>query len=209
MPTTKSTGKDVKIAKITTKKNDILAAQGTVDVPPPPNYPDKGKDKSLHDIQQASRVERLMLRGVRNDQMIMATLELSSMSALKKYKTMVYARWELTGSENDIRRHRGEAVSRLDSISEKVWDTIDNSEDSKEVQMAIKNLITIEQTRNGLLGLNQRAIERLSETVTDVKIAFTDRTEKHQAMAQIINRAIEMMETEENEKDGKTINHQS
>ena len=194
----KPTGKDVKVVNM--PKDDLTPA-GTVDIPPPPNFPDKGSEKYLYDTQQAGRVERLMLRGVRNDQFIMQELEIKSESKLKRYKEMVYARWQLIGSDNDLKVHRGEALNRLDMISAELWKHIDQCKEAKEISMMIKNLITIEQTRNGLIGLHQKAIERMQEKVTDVQIAFSQRTETHQALASVAARALEMLEEgEDNDK---------
>ena len=89
--------------------------------PPEPTYPPGRETGLLRDEQQVARVEMLMTRGVRNKRQLMQHLDVDDPRQMERYIGRVLARWELLGQSQNLARHRGEALTRLDLIDTKLW----------------------------------------------------------------------------------------
>jgi len=122
-------------------------------------------DKALHDEQQTSRVEMLMLKGVVRPDIIGVMLDLGTRQ-VQKLQDRVHARWEITGGGRTIARFRGEALARLDLLEQEGWSryaALSNRLDPspKDEAKFLKLLLNIQDQRNVLSGLSHKVIERI------------------------------------------------
>jgi hypothetical protein len=126
---------------------------------PPPVTP--GLNHHENDAQLALQAEVLMTKGIRAVSQLQALLGVSDRRRMDRIIRMVHARWEMYGSNTEMRRLRGEGLARLDLIENELWVTLSNTEDERIKQVALRNLLEVTRQRSELHGLSARRIEML------------------------------------------------
>ena len=111
------------------RSNERDPTEPRVNKPPPePTYPPGPETGVLRDEQQVVRVEMLMTGGVRDKRQLMQYLDVDDPRQMERYIERVHARWVLLGQTNNLARHRGEGLARLDLIEQRLWSTLQQRE---------------------------------------------------------------------------------
>ena len=119
------------------------------------------EDRASTEEHQSVRIELLMLKGVRSKTTLMQLVGVTDKRVMARLIARVHARWETYGSVNEVRQLRGEGLSRLDLIENDLWLAVQNSEDQKIKQVALRSLLEASKQRSELLGLTARRIDLL------------------------------------------------
>lgn len=167
-------------------------------------------DKALHEEQQISRVEMLMLKGVVRPDIIGAMLDLGTQH-VQKLQDRVHARWEITGGGRTIARFRGEALTRLDLLEQEAWSTygsLDNRKDpSVRDRVKVLGLIaSLQDQRSALLGLSPKVIERIG-LLPDHSAEVLARFAAQKDLAVMATRLTQILAERRAALDGETIDH--
>ena len=137
----------------------------------------KGDDLTLHEEQLVAKTEVAMLKGYRDAKMLAQLLQIAPAQA-EKYVKRVYARWEVVGTAHDLKRVRGEGLSRMAMLERKYWQIIETSKDARAKIVALQSLMAINQQRDLLNGVTPKTME-----------AASSRTEGHDVQAKIAKQA--------------------
>lgn len=181
-----------------------------VPLPPPVGSEDE-MSGPLWEEQQVARTEILMTKGIRDPRQLMALLDIDKRHTMNRYIDRVHARWEMFGANNNLSRHRGEGLNRLDLIESEMWSLIHNTASDQVKIVTLRSIIEVHKERNLLLGLTQRVVERMSGTDGHAVTEFSTRVNDHDRMARLANRMLELLA----ERTGgpgdraKVINHAS
>lgn len=141
-----------------------------VKVPPPPTYDAHGEDRALAEEQEVSRVETLMLKGVRDVPTISKLLNASRPVTERRIRR-VWARWEVTGGGTVLTRARGEAIARTARLILKLEEVLQDTNDKREKIVALKELHTLGAYLDTLRGLTPDAIARLNMVADNNPVA--------------------------------------
>lgn len=139
-----------------------------VQVPPPATYGDD--DRALMEEQEVSRLETLMLKGVR-DVGTIAKLLAWSRPVVERRIRRVWARWEVTGGGTVLKRARGEAIARTARLVLKLEEVLQGATDNRERIVALKELHTLGAYLDTLRGLTPDAIARLNMVADNNPVA--------------------------------------
>jgi len=166
--------------------------------PPEPTYPPGPETGLLRDEQQVARVEMLMTRGVRDKRQLMQHLDVDDPRQMERYIKRVEARWELLGQSQDLARHRGEGLARLDLIERTLWARVqqrgpDGTAASLEDYLRFADAVLhVQEQRNELLGLTPAAVERLVNS--EPTLNFSRSKAAHEQVAKVAARILELIE---------------
>lgn len=141
-----------------------------VQVPPPATYAAQGEDRALAEEQEVSRLETLMLKGVR-DVGTIAKLLAWSRPVTERRIRRVWARWEVTGGGTVLKRARGEAIARTARLVLKLEELLQGTNDNRERIVALKELHTLGAYLDTLRGLTPDAIARLNMVADNNPVA--------------------------------------
>lgn len=177
-----------------------------VDVPVEPIYSDTGPDRALYEEQQVSRVEILMIKGIRTRRTLMTLLEIKDVRQIDRYIARVHARWEMLGSSQDHARHRGEGLNRLDLIESELWSRMQNKGDDRAAAVVLMQLLQVQRQRSELLGLTPKIIERIG-AATDDSIAFTRSVSQHERLSLVAARMLQLIAERTARPPERTIDH--
>jgi len=167
---------------------------------------DPAEEGPLYDEQQVLRTEILMAKGIRDRRQLMALLDVGDYRRMDKYIDRVNARWEMIGAANNLNRHRGEGLQRLDLVESEMWSLISNTEDDKVKIVTLRSILEVHAQRTQLLGLTQRVVERMTGTDGVAVVEFATRVSTHDKMSRLAQRMLQMIE----ERTGtKVIDHES
>lgn len=121
------------------------------------------EEAGLREEQEVARCEILMLKGVRQIHQLSALLG-HSRQKTNALVRKVHARWEITAGAMDIRRHRGEALHKLDLLENELWSLMANTDDPREKIVSARTLLDVQDRRNPLLGLTPDALKTFDGT---------------------------------------------
>lgn len=143
-------------------RSDVIRPD-RVKLPAPVSYDDNAspEGRALIEEQETTRIETLVLKGVRDASTIAKLLGLSRALVDKRLRK-VYARWEVLGGGNVMKRARGEAISRTARLVLKLEEIIQDSKDNRERIVALKELHTLGCYLDTLRGLTPDAIAKLN-----------------------------------------------
>lgn len=144
------------------------------------------EEKGLRHEQEVARVEILMLKGIRSRHQLGALLGYDDLRRVDSMIRKVHARWEITAGGMDVRRHRGEALHKLDLLESELWSILSNTEDVKEKIVAAKTIIEAQDRRNPLLGLTKEALK--SHDGSQERDSFAVELGRHQQMKEMAER---------------------
>ena len=133
----------------------------------------KDSDPSLYDEQMVAKIEIAMLKGYRDIKMVANLLGITNHQA-DKYMKRVYARWEVVGTANDLKRVRGEGLSRMAMMERKYWQIVETSSDPRAKIVALQSLMEINRQRDLYNGVTQKTMETINQ-----------RTEGHEIQARL------------------------
>jgi len=91
----------------------------------------------------------------------MALLAITDTRTMERFIARVHARWEMTGTTQDFARHRGEGLNRLDLVESELWSKLQNVKDDRLSVIILGNVIEVQKTRNEMIGLTAKTIERI------------------------------------------------
>lgn len=191
-----------------------------------PDYT-RGEDRILHEEQQTSRVEIVMLKGHRDRNKIGAILSITP-SKVDDYMRRVFARWEIEGGQKHFTTYRGEMVLKLRHIEIKMWDLIDAEEAKKDAKgnpvplnmekglAAYERITAITMRRAEMLGLTKEMVERMMETETEENLNFKRTGETYDNASRVAARVFDLVEEYQarstrlkREADARTIEHEA
>ena len=140
----------------------------------------------LYEEQQVARTEIVMLHGERDAGVIARRLKISPKAAFN-YVERVLARWEIVGSERNIRRMRGEALQRLDAMEREVWEQYgDLGRRGFGGKVACLNIaLKIHELRNQMNGLTAEAIDAMPDHPNENSSIVQARMEKQERLAKL------------------------
>ena len=150
-------------------------------IPPPPQYT-RQEDRVLHEEQQVSRVEKMMMQGWRDPQSVSKLLGLTAFMC-EDYMRRAQARWDIEGGQKKFNEYRGESLYRLRVIESRLWAKLDEldakQKDGKPVPVATAELVTLTREiretsrhRAEMLGLTKERIDRLMDTEDEQSLNF-------------------------------------
>jgi hypothetical protein len=156
-------GKRVQVALVDRdgKVNPLITEQ--VRVPPPPMI-SPAYDRELHDDQQMSRVEALMLKGVTEPRLLMGMLQITERKRMDRYIARIQVRWSALGGSAKLKSARGLALSKLDLVQNELWVMASSVRDSDHrafiaVMQQIRENVRFQSE---LQGITPAAIERMN-----------------------------------------------
>ncbi len=162
---------ETKRIKVPTGSNRVRGSSLTPEdvAMPPPLTP--GLNPHELDAQLSLQAEVLMTKGIRSSSQLMALLGVGDRRAMDRIIRMVHARWELYGSNTEMRCLRGEGLARLDLIKNELWVSLSNTTDERIKQVTLRNLLEATRQRSELHGLSARHIEMM---ITQIGIGEVD-----------------------------------
>ena len=198
----------------TTKKRDKAPSKARASMeprinkpPPEPTYPPGPETGLLRDEQQVARVEILMTKGVHDRRQLMQHLGVDDPRQMERYIERVHARWALLGQTNNLARHRGEALARLAQIERTLWARLQQREpdgtkvSAKDYASLVVVVLEVQIQRYQLLGLTDKAIERLQTSAPTIE--FSRNKAAHEHMAMLAARMLELIEENLQPKDSE------
>lgn len=191
------------------RRSDKNIEPFAVAVPPPPTIHET-EDKALSDEQQVARVELMMLKGIKSVRILMTTLGIDSKPRMERLIQKVHARWEITGGGKDIKRHRGEALSRLDLVESELWVKFQNTDSAKDATPLMKLILEVQSQRNDIIGLTPKVIERLA-LMPEQTSEIANRLAKQAGLSLMAGRLAEIIaerRAQLREQQGLIIEHQ-
>jgi hypothetical protein len=93
-------------------------------VSPNPTYA-SSEEPALHDEQQITKCETMMMKGVRDPSRLQKLLGEPDSVKIAVLTKQVHARWETGGCDRNIARFRGEELDSLEAHSTRLWESLD------------------------------------------------------------------------------------
>ena len=172
----------------------------------------KAEDKAAADMQQAARVEILMLKGISSPMVLGQLLGIESDREVNRLIALVHSRWQISGSGRDVQRARGESLARLSMIESEIWSKLsDNDAGAKPSDRiaSFKLLIEIAAQRDALAGLAPRVIERMT-LLPQSDNSMVSRLQAQAGLSTAAQRFLEIMASRRAALDGPaTIEHET
>lgn len=159
-------------------------------------------DRTLRDEQQVARVEQLMIRGFRDPSQLCAMLGIEDRRQMDRYIRRVHARWDITGSKNDLRRYRGEALAKIQEIQRQYWVLLQNcpDDDVRAKAVIVASLKSAQEYEAFLKGLTAKQIEKMNLTTEDSDVVM--RMQKQTAIAGVAQRMAQLFRDRMQSLDG-------
>jgi hypothetical protein len=151
-----------------------------------------GLNHHENDAQLALQAEVLMTKGIRAVSQLQALLRVPDRRRMDRIVRMVHARWEIYGSNTEMRRLRGEGLARLDLIENELWVTLSNTEDERIKQVALRNLLEATRQRSELHGLSARRIEMMITQIGSGEV--DERVANHARVMTVAQQLSEMIQ---------------
>jgi hypothetical protein len=177
--------------KLTKEEANLLPP--VIKVPDDPTVPREGESKDLHDEQQVWRVEILMTKGIRDRRLLSGMLDIKDYRVLDRYISRVHARWEMTGTQQDHARNRGEGLRRLDLIESELWAKLQNQEDARVSNALLNTILNVQRQRGEMLGLTPKVIERIGSIEAE-GATFTRQAIAHDRLTMLAQRMMTLIE---------------
>jgi hypothetical protein len=143
------------------KRRRLSAMPSRIVVPPEPT----AKERPAREVQQAARVEMLLLKGVTNKALIGRLLGIEDKRKVYRYVEMAHARWEAAAvvDSKTFFVRRGRLISMFETLAEEVWTRYEKTTDPRVAVALLRLMIKVNENLAGLYGLTPRAIARMSQ----------------------------------------------
>ena len=124
----------------------------------------------------------------------------------------VYARWEVLGSTNDLRRQRGEEIARLSLIENRLWVIMsnikDNAEGSRDKLWVLGMINRLSDDRRMLTGLTEDAIKQCMQAPEDSE--YANRIKKQKGLADMAGQLLDIIRARREEiSEGEITNRKA
>ncbi len=191
-------------------------------IPPEPEH-SRFDDRVLHEEQQVSRVEKMMMQGYREAPYIAKLLNITGFQC-EDYMRRAQARWDIEGGQKKFNEYRGESLYRLRISETRLWAQLDELDsrvrDGKKVPVPTPELVmlltAIRETsrhRAEMLGLTKERIDRLMDTEEEAALNFKRDADVFARGARVASEMLDLVEAriakERREaREMKTIEHE-
>ena len=163
------------------EKTILANTGGKLEILEAPEKPEIGEEQIVFQARQLAQVEHLMYQGVRSPHLIAQALKITEKTA-EKYVKAVLARWQVIGSDVDMKAQRGEALGYMDFLQNQLWTQFTGAKNIADKQAALpaserdnvaigraralmlnlnNQIITLNAQRNQLYGLTPQAIQQM------------------------------------------------
>ena len=143
------------------KRRRLSAMPSRIVVPPEPT----ANERPARELQQAARVEMLLLKGVTNKALIGRLLGIDDKRKVYRYVEMAHARWEAAAvaDSKTFFLRRGRLISLFETLAEEVWTRYEKTTDPRVAVALLRLMIKVNENLAGLYGLTPGVIARMSQ----------------------------------------------